>query len=103
MMDFNQGDIVNIEGFGRNTFVIISKNAFVKALKSFHVSPMLPNVPLGPLHISVKGKNGTKGTVICEQIKYIDPDSRAVKRVDALKYEDIMNISDAIQGIFEYD
>ena len=28
---------------------------------------------------------------------------RACNRVDLLAYEDIMNVSDAVQGIFEYD
>ena len=103
MKEYCQGDIVRISDFGKNAFVITSKNAFIKALGVFHISPLLPGVPEGPLHINVKGKKGTEGTVICEQIKLIDPSARAVKRVDSLKYEDIMNVSDAIQGFFEYD
>ena len=103
MKDFSQGDIVKINGYGKTLFVITSKNAFIKALGVFHVSPLISNVNEGPLHIIVKGKKGTAGTVICEQIKLIDPSVRAVNRTDTLKYEDIMNISDAIQGMFEYD
>ena len=103
MIDFCQGDIVHIDGFGRRNFVVVSKNAFIKALGAFHVSLMLPDISPGPLHISVVGKKGTNATVLCEQLKYIDPSVRTVRRVDSLKYEDIMNVSDAIQGIFEYD
>ena len=59
--------------------------------------------PAGPIHLSVCGKKGESGTVICEQIKAIDPKARGCNRVDLLAYEDIMNVSDAVQGIFEYD
>jgi mRNA interferase MazF len=41
--------------------------------------------------------------VVCEQIKLIDPGSRSCKRIDRLSYGQLMNISDALQGIFEYD
>ena len=57
----------------------------------------------GPVHIKVKGKSGESGIVICEQIKAIDPNARGCSRVDFLAYDDIMNVSDAVQGILEYD
>ena len=44
-----------------------------------------------------------RGTVICEQIKAIDPKARGCSRVDLLSYENIMNVYDAVQGIIEYD
>lgn len=103
MNEFYQGDIIKITGFKKQLFVIVSKNAFIKATGIFHVCPMFPNVQAGPIHIPVFGKNGESGTVICEQIKAIDPKARGCNRVDLLAYEDIMNVSDAVQGIFEYD
>ncbi|MCR5473584.1 MAG: type II toxin-antitoxin system PemK/MazF family toxin, partial [Lachnospiraceae bacterium] len=75
----------------------------IKSTGVFHVCPLLKNVQAGPIHIAVKGIKGTEGTIICEQIKLIDPSARGVNRVDRLSYKDFMNISDAIQGIFEYD
>lgn len=102
MNDLCQGDIVKISGFERAFFVVLSKNAFIRSLGVFHVIPLLPGVPEGPLHIPVTGKSGTQGTVICEQVKLIDPSVRAINRTDSLRYEDIMNISDAVQGMFEY-
>ena len=103
MKDFSQGDIIRIEGFKATSFVIVSKNAFIRATGIFHVCPMLSEIPAGPVHIPVKGKIGESGTVICEQVKAIDPNARGCRRVDSLAYEDIMNASDAVQGIFEYD
>ena len=102
-MSYSQGDIVKIGGLEKIHFVITSKNSFIKALGVFHVCPLFSEFADGPLHITVIGKKGTKGTVICEQIKMIDPDVRTVNKSDSLKYQDIMNISDAIQGMFEYD
>ncbi|MBE6004892.1 MAG: growth inhibitor PemK [Lachnospiraceae bacterium] len=103
MTTFHQGDIIKISGFGKKLFIIISKNAFIKATGVFHVSPVAEGTPDGPLHISIIGNNGYSGVVICEQIKLIDPSSRSCVHTDTISYNQIMNISDAIQGIFEYD
>ena len=102
MNDFSQGDIVKVAGF-RNSFLVVSNNAFIRAARMFHVCPMLSHASEGPLHIHVTGVEGTEGFVICEQIKLIDPNSRSCKRIDRLSYGMLMNISDAIQGVFEYD
>jgi mRNA-degrading endonuclease toxin of MazEF toxin-antitoxin module len=103
MTEFYQGDIIKINGFNKQLFVIVSKNAFIRATGIFHVCPMISRIAAGPIHIEVIGKNGESGTVICEQIKVIDPKARGCKRLDSLSYEDKMNVSDAVQGIFEYD
>ena len=103
MKELFQGDIVKIEGYGKTLFAITSKNAFIRELNGFHVCPMLDKYPEGPLHIKVHGNEGAKGTVICEQVKLIDPSTRNVRRVDHLPYADIMEVSDVLQGIFEYD
>ena len=102
MNDFSQGDIVKIVGF-RSSFLVVSKNAFIRAAHMFHVCPLLSNATEGPLHIRAVGVEGTEGFVICEQIKLIDPDARGCRRIDQLSYGNLMNISDALQGIFEYD
>ena len=103
MNNFFQGDIIKIAGFKKQLFVIVSKNAFIKATGIFHVCPLISGIQAGPIHIPVNGKNGASGTVICEQIKAIDPTARGCNRVDLLAYDDIMNVSDTVQGIFEYD
>ena len=100
---FTQGDIIKIQSIKNQLFVIVSKNAFIKATAFFHVCPMLSSYPAGPLHIYCTGKNGTTGTVICEQVKLIDPNSRNCVKIDLLSYNDIVNVSDAVQGMFEYD
>jgi mRNA interferase MazF len=102
MIDFKQGDIIKISGF-QNKFLIVSKNAFIKATKVIHVCPIIQNIPEGPLHIRVDGKIKETGIVACEQIKLIDPSVRGCGIIDSIPYDTIMNVSDALQGIFEYD
>lgn len=101
-MDLHQGDIIRITGY-KNNFIIVSKNSFIRSTNVFHVCPILEDISGGPLHIQVQGNNKIKGTVLCEQIKLIDPTVRACNRVDRISYEILMNLSDAIQGVFEYD
>ena len=78
-------------------------NAFIRATNMFHVCPLLSQVQEGPLHIHVLVINQTEGTVICERIKLIDPNARSCSRIDRLPYGELMNVPDALQGIFEYD
>ena len=103
MNEYSQGDIVKIAGF-RNHFLVVSKNAFIQSTGMFHVCPMLPVINAGPVHIPVKGLNtGLDGCVLCEQVKLIDPIERGVGIIDRVSYADKMEVSDTIQGIFEYD
>ncbi len=102
-MQFYQGDIIKINDYKKQLFVVVSKNAFIRATGMIHVCPFIKNYPDGPVHIQVIGNHGTSGTVICEQIKAIDPAVRACSKTDYLSYKDIMDVSDTIQGIIEYD
>ena len=70
----------------------------------FHVCPVLPGVEEGPVHIKVNLLNSKKTvTAICEQVKLIDPAARGIAAVDSISYADKMEVSDTIQGLFEYD
>ena len=102
MNDYSQGDIIKIDGF-KQKFLIISKTSFINALNLFHVCPIMTGLNEGPLHIRIRGLSGDEGIVACEQIKLIDPASRQCFRTDRISYIDKMNISDCLQGIFEYD
>ena len=100
--ELSQGDIIKMNGF-KNAFLIVSNNAFIQSTGMAHVCPMLLGVKAGPVHIPATGISGTTGTVICEQLKLIDFPARAPIRIDRLSYGQIMNVSDVLQGIFEYD
>ncbi len=103
MSHLSQGDIIKISGFRNALFLVVSKNAFIRTTGVFHVCPIIKNLPEGPIHILVRGTQGTQGTVICEQMKMIDPAARACRKTDWISYGQIMNVSDALQGIFEHD
>jgi len=96
MMNFSQGDIIKISNL-KDAMLVVSKNEFIKKTGVFHVCPLLENYAEG------RGVKDTSGTAICEQLKLIDPSARSCKRIDCVPYHMIMNVSDAIQGIFEYD
>ena len=102
MQDLSQGDIVKLGGY-KDLFLVVSKNAYLRVTDMIHVCPVSPRIKEGPLHICINGKQGTKGVVLCEQIRLVDAATRGAQRIDRLSYGDIMEVSDAIQGIFEYD
>ena len=102
MKDFNQGDIIKVNGF-KSPFVIVSSNDFIKATKMCHVCPFVEGISAGPIHVQAIASKGLIGTAVCEQLKLIDLAERTCTKMDRLHYPDIMNISDVIQGIFEYD
>ena len=102
MKNFSQGDIVKISGY-KNCFLVVSKNAFIKATNVFRVCPILQGIPEGPLHIGIVGKVKETGVVVCEQIKLIVPSTRNCGKVDSVPYHMLMNVSDVLQGIVEYD
>ena len=102
MMKFVQGDIIKIRGFHGKLFLIVSKNAYIKATGMFHVCPMI-DAPADTTHIRIEGKKNASGVVACEHVKIIDPERRICNKVDTARYADIMEVSDVLQGIFEYD
>ena len=42
-----------------------------------------------------------EGYVLCEQVRYLDPTARRFSKLSATRYFDIMDISDAVVGMFE--
>lgn len=99
MFDIFQGDVLKIENIAPPVLVV-SKNFFNNAEQAM-VCPILKQAPLGPLHIPVKSED-LEGVVLCEQVKFLDLRLRGYKKISELNRNDIMNIADAIQGIFDY-
>ena len=99
MVTAQQGDILKVNGI---TFpvLVVSNNLFSCSGKVI-ACPIAENAVAGPLHIQVKTP-AVSGFVICEQVKYLDLASRHFSKCDAVPFFEMMDISDAIQGIFEY-
>lgn len=99
MFEISQGDILKVEHINFPVLVV-SKNFFNSEEQAI-VCPITEQASLAPLHIAVDIKN-LKGFVLCEQVKFLDLRIRGYKKISELNREDIMNIADAVQGIFDY-
>ena len=94
-----QGDIIKFEKI-QFPVLVVSKDFFNEA-GMIVGCPILEKCEVGALHIPVNGKD-IKGYVQCEMLKVFDVNIRRGRKVDSIHMADIMNVTDAIQGIFDY-
>jgi len=94
-----QGDILKVEKINRPV-VVVSKDYFNTSGEVI-ACPIFELSASGPLHIFIRAKE-IEGYVQCEKLALLDLRVRGYKKIDKLKLIDKMNISDAVQGIFEY-
>ena len=94
-----QGDILKIEHI-KKPVLVVSKNFFNQTYEIIGC-PIYEKSEAGPLHIHIKAKE-VEGYVQCEKIALLDLNIRGYSKIDRIHYPDIINISDAIQGIFDY-
>lgn len=94
-----QGDIIKIEGI-EFPVLVVSKD-FFNQTKSVIVCPVVSGVEEGPLHIQVM-TNKITGTVLCENLKYLDLSRRRYSKKDSVSLSYIIEITGAIQSIFDY-
>jgi hypothetical protein len=55
----------------------------------------------GPLHIWMSTEEN-EGYIQCEKLALLDFVVRGYRKIDRLPLSEMINVSDAIQGIFEY-
>ena len=94
-----QGDILKIERIQQDVLVV-SKDFFHSSGEIIGC-PVYKSSVEGPLHIYID-TGETQGYVQCEKLALLDLRVRGYKKVDQIALQDIMNIADAIQGIFDY-
>ncbi len=99
MQSVRQGDLLKITGIAY-PMVVVSNDFFNQEGKVI-ACPIVPAAAEGPLHIRLKDAP-VAGYVLCEQVKYIDLAARRFSKLPALHYFDIMDLSDAMMGMFEY-
>jgi mRNA-degrading endonuclease toxin of MazEF toxin-antitoxin module len=99
-MKTEQGEILRVEGLGDIPAVVVSKNSFNEG-EGVLLCPVVQAEADNFLHIAINVKN-CSGTVLCEQVRYIDLSRRGYKKIGILSYEEIINITDAIQSIVDY-
>ena len=99
MSHLHQGDIIKIENI-KFPVVVVSKDFFNTA-GSIIGCPILKTSPQSSLHIWTSAKDN-EGYIQCENLKLLDMTVRGHKKTGRLPFHELMNVSDAIQGIFEY-
>ena len=95
----HQGDILKIEKIKHLVFV--ASKDFFNTSGEIIGCPIIDNSTPGPLHIWMSTENA-KGYIQCEKLALLDLAYRGYKKIDRLPLPEVMNVSDAIQGIFEY-
>ena len=99
MEHVHQGDILKIEKIKHP--VIVASKDFFNTSGEIIGCPVIQNSKPGPLHIWISAEN-TEGYIHCEKLALLDLSVRGYKKTGRLSISEMMNVSDAIQGIFEY-
>ena len=99
MRKVEQGDLLRVSGVSQPVMVV-SNNFFCQSGKAI-VCPIMTEAAEGPLHIRIQTEQ-INGYVLCEQIRYLDLSVRHFTKIGSAHYYDIMDISDAVMGMFDY-
>ncbi len=99
MEHLHQGDILKIDKIVHP--VLVASKDFFNSSGEVIGCPIIINSKPGPLHIWMATEN-TKGYIHCEKLALLDLSIRGYKKTDSLPISEMINVSDAIQGIFEY-
>ncbi len=99
MVRVEQGDLLRISGL-KYPVIVVSNDFFNKSGKAI-VCPILQTAANGPLHIQLKDSQ-MNGYILCEQVHYVDLSLRHFTKLSATPYFDVMDISDAVISIFDY-
>ena len=99
MENLHQGDILKIENI-KHPVLIVSKD-FFNASGEIIGCPIIRNSAPGPLHIWMLTE-ANEGYIQCEKLALLDLSIRGYQKVDSLPISEMINVCDAIQGIFEY-
>ena len=99
MNEVCQGDILHLENM-KFMILILSKDFFNRSGLTI-ACPVMEKAAPDALHIPVEtGK--IKGTAMLEQLKSLDLRSRHYLKKGHISFEQIQEISDAVQSIFDY-
>ena len=53
------------------------------------------------MHISLATQQ-VEGYILCEQVRYVDLMQRSYSKIGEVSYFDLMDVSDAVMGMFDY-
>lgn len=99
MAHVHQGEIILFEG-SRQCALVLSRDFFNRSGLAV-LCPVMKDVSEDALHIPVHMPD-LEGTAMVEQLKTFDLNKRVYQKIGRLSYDQIQNITDAVQGIFDY-
>lgn len=99
MEKIHQGDILKIDKI-KNLVFVASKDFFNQS-GEIVACPIFEENTNSPLHIFVSTEDYC-GYVQCEKLALLDLKIRGYKKVSRISLKDVMDVVDAIQGIFDY-
>ncbi|MCI1722410.1 MAG: type II toxin-antitoxin system PemK/MazF family toxin [Lachnospiraceae bacterium] len=99
MRTVEQGEILKTESIP-DPLLVVSKNFFNRSEEAF-VCPVVKAASPDPLHIALEA-GPIEGIVLCEQVRMLDFRVRGFQKAGSISLKEIMNITDAIQSIFDY-
>ena len=95
----NQGDILKIEKI-KLPVLVVSKDFFNQTGEIIGC-PIYKDGAPGALHIKVN-TDEVAGYVHCEKMTLLDMNLRGYSKIDRVHMSEIIDITDAIQSIFDY-
>lgn len=95
----HQGDIVTIEKI--KSPVLVASKDFFNQTGEIVGCPIFQDSTVSPLHIKIK-TDYMEGYVQCEKLALLDLNARGFFKIDRISAADIINITDVIQGIFDF-
>lgn len=99
MTEIQQGEVLCLDK-NRQYVLVLSREFFNRSGMAV-VCPLGNHVAVDALHIDIFTETYT-GTAMLEQLRSLDLQARHYRRISRINYEQIQNISDAVQGIFDY-
>lgn len=109
MVSLHQGDVVKIsfdpqkghEQAGYRPAVVVSNYIMNNKITLAYMCPVTHTYRNNPFHYELKGYSFVDGFVMCDQMKSMDFNSRAITKIGKLKDNDICEILDRIEMLLE--
>lgn len=99
MPHVKQGEIILIEG-NRQCALVLSRDLFNRTGLAV-LCPVMKSTSADALHIPVSYPE-YEGIAMIEQLKTFDLNKRLYQTIAQLSYDQIQNLTDAVQAIFDY-
>ena len=99
MSEIKQGDILQLEK--PSIYILVLSKDFFNQSGFIIACPVAANTFPDALHIPVSTEKHS-GKALLEHLRSLDIRSRLYRHIGSLSFDQIQEISDAIQSIFEY-